>query len=98
MYKTTICVSEVEKIWAGVDNVYGEMATMSEPQPTAKGSLCYYQSKEGEDKWRESNTFRYRKLCREPSRQRERLKPSVEVETLLRYDLVNIKSWIVTEC
>ena len=57
-------MSEVEKIWAGVDNVYGEMATMSEPQPTAKGSLCYYQSKEGEDKWRESNTFRYRKTER----------------------------------
>ena len=55
----TICVSDVERIWAGVDNVYGEMSTMSEPQPTAKGSLCYYQSKEGEDKWRESNTFRY---------------------------------------
>ena len=51
-------MSDVEKIWAGVDNVYGDMSTMSEPQPTAKGSLCYYQSKEGEDKWRESNTFR----------------------------------------
>ena len=48
-----------EKIFAGVDNVYGGMSTMSEPQPTAKGSLCYYKSKEGEDKWRESETFRY---------------------------------------
>ena len=47
-----------ERIWAGVDNVYGGMSTMLEPIPTAKGSLCYYKSKEGEDKWREVETFK----------------------------------------
>ena len=45
-------VSETERIWAGVKTVNYEA------QPTAKGSLCYYKSREGEDKWRESQTFR----------------------------------------
>ena len=48
---------EGERIWAGVDGVYGSMS-MLEPVPTAKGSLCYYKSREGEDKWREAETFK----------------------------------------
>ena len=50
--------SDGERVWAGVDNVYGEMSTMMEPKPTAKGNLCYYKSFEGEDKWREAETFK----------------------------------------
>jgi len=43
----------IERIWAGVKNPYTYEAT-----PTAYGSLCYYRSKEGEDKWREADTFK----------------------------------------
>ena len=49
--------SEGERIWAGVDGVYGAMSLL-EPVPTARGSLCYYKSREGEDKWREAETFK----------------------------------------
>jgi len=38
-----------------VKNAY---AMNYDAQPTAKGSLCYYKSREGEDKWRESETFK----------------------------------------
>ena len=48
---------EGERIWAGVDGVYGAMSLL-EPVPTARGSLCYYKSREGEDKWREAETFK----------------------------------------
>ena len=49
-------VLDTERIWAGVKNAY---AMNYDAQPTAKGSLCYYKSREGEDKWRESETFKY---------------------------------------
>merc|ERR1719471_630166 len=45
-----------ERIWAGVENAFSEMSNMR--KPTAKGSLCYYKSREGEDKWREVETFK----------------------------------------
>ena len=48
-------VLDTERIWAGVKNAY---AMNYDAQPTAKGSLCYYKSREGEDKWRESETFK----------------------------------------
>ena len=51
-----VCL-EGERIWAGVDGVYGAMSLL-EPVPTARGSLCYYKSREGEDKWREAETFK----------------------------------------
>ena len=50
--------SEGERIWAGVDGVYGAMSLL-EPVPTARGSLCYYKSREGEDKWRDAETFKW---------------------------------------
>ena len=56
MINPTHC-SEGERIWAGVDGVYGAMSLL-EPVPTARGSLCYYKSREGEDKWREAETFK----------------------------------------
>jgi len=46
---------DTERIWAGVENAY---AMNYDAKPTAKGSLCYYKSREGEDKWRESETFK----------------------------------------
>jgi len=42
-----------EVIWAGVEEPF-----KYEPIPTAKGSLCYYKAKEGEDKWREAQNFK----------------------------------------
>ncbi|XP_023345279.1 protein Skeletor, isoforms B/C [Eurytemora carolleeae] len=42
-----------EKIFAGVEDPYG-----FNPLPTAKGALCYWQSKQGQDRWRESRTFK----------------------------------------
>jgi len=42
-----------EMVWAGVD-----MTHRYEHLPTAKGSLCYYKAREGEDKWREAETFK----------------------------------------
>jgi hypothetical protein len=43
---------ETERIYAGVEEPYSYS-----PVPVAKGALCYYQSKNGQDKWREATTF-----------------------------------------
>jgi hypothetical protein len=47
-----ISILETERIYAGVDDPYSYT-----PVPVAKGALCYYQSKNGQDKWREAATF-----------------------------------------
>ena len=52
-------VPDGERIWAGVEGVYGGVTSMMEPTPTAQGSLCYYTAREGEDKWREAETFKW---------------------------------------
>ena len=51
-------VSDGERIWAGVEGVYGGVSSMMEATPTAQGSLCYYTAREGEDKWREAEIFK----------------------------------------
>jgi hypothetical protein len=45
-------IVESERIYAGVEEPHSYS-----PVPVAKGALCYYQSKNGQDKWREATTF-----------------------------------------
>merc|ERR550519_2939072 len=42
-----------ERIYAGVDHPYQEF----QAKPTVQGDFCRWTSKDGEDKWRESETF-----------------------------------------
>jgi hypothetical protein len=50
--KAPILFPESERIYAGVEEPHSYS-----PVPVAKGALCYYQSKNGQDKWREATTF-----------------------------------------